>query len=57
MVVFTAEQQVFPADAGMNRRRNQPDSGTGRVPRGRGDEPGHTQAWSNALVCSPRTRG
>ena len=50
-------QNVFPADAGMNRFINSWGYIAMSVPRGRGDEPNVQTGQIANGVCSPRTRG
>ena len=51
------ENGVFPAWAGMNRRRWTGETTYKRVPRVGGDEPGTTAESKNHAECSPRGRG
>ena len=53
VIVFS----VFPAHAGMNRVLNGGDGRVIGVPRPRGDEPTAGKPESQALPCSPPTRG
>ena len=48
---------MFPALAGMNRKKPAANSMRHRVPRARGDEP--IEVGSNTYIgaCSPRSRG
>ena len=48
---------VFPARAGMSRRRMPPGSGGTGVPRASGDEPVEMMRRLNRPECSPRERG
>ena len=48
---------VFPAYAGMNRRRAAPGRSGNRVPRVCGDEPAQAMDSLIDKLCSPRMRG
>ncbi len=48
---------VFPARAGMNRRKRLPKRGAHCVPRASGDEPTTGYAVNGNQTCSPRERG
>ena len=50
-------KKVFPAYAGMNRRRWPATAGARGVPRLRGDEPAILSACNGRASCSPPTRG
>ena len=48
---------VFPARAGMNQVRVNPDWTVGGVPRASGDEPSYNKDMTELYMCSPRERG
>ena len=48
---------MFPASAGMNRRRGDVGRDDAHVPRERGDEPSAIKDVRSAVTCSPRARG
>ena len=48
---------VFPADAGMNRRRGCEEDQEARVPRGRGDEPEELRAEIASMIVFPADAG
>ena len=48
---------MFPADAGMNRKKLYIECTESDVPRGRGDEPLPMIEHKTNTICSPRTRG
>ncbi|EER0903205.1 hypothetical protein C0224_000916 [Escherichia coli] len=48
---------MFPAPAGINRRRNNRARSAARVPRASGDKPVVSGLSFTPAVCSPRQRG
>jgi len=48
---------LFPAHAGMNRWKRDPNIGLISVPRTRGDEPPTDTLTLATMRCSPHTRG
>ena len=50
-------RSVFPAHAGMDRRRRTPHGASRRFPRACGDGPTSASAWMSSRKFSPRMRG
>ena len=57
MLFIGAEEEVFPARAGMIRGLNRKESMTIRIPRESGDDPQYVAQQIPGLTYSPRERG